>query len=131
MITMSYVKQRYIDFVNKYSSVLNSLNYEQAVIQEKIAALQARLDGFDFKRYGDNPVHFLHAGKRITRNSIRVAIQHSPAQKQWMETLRQQYHSKIAAAQKENPNMGFFSFESAHARDLKIDFSKHRQQFCV
>ena len=131
MITMTYVEQRYVDFVSKYRLILIELKFDADYIAKSVANLQQRLRKFDFKRYGDNPVHFLHAGKRITRTYIRWAIESAPARKARIQQMRKAYADKIEKHRESWPHATFFSFEAAHAAQLRISFSSHRKRFYI
>jgi hypothetical protein len=131
LVTMEYVETRYKDFVSKYRQLLQFLNYPASYIEERATVLTRRLANHDFKRYGDRPINFLHAGKRITRAAIVFALQGCPAEKQRREKLRAEYSRKIEEERRINPCATFFSFETAYARQLKVHFGPHRQWFCV
>jgi DNA polymerase III epsilon subunit-like protein len=130
-VTMEYVDNRYKDFAAKYGQLLEFLNYPAPYIAESVAKLSLRLATHDFKRYGDRPINFLHAGKRITRALIRFALEGCPHEKQRRELLRTKYLRKIEEVRRSQPQATFFSFEAVYAKELKVDLSPHRQWFCV
>lgn len=131
LVTMEYVETRYKDFVTKYGQLLKSLNYPASYIEERITVLRRRLANHDFKRYGDRPINFLHAGKRVTRAAMVFALQGCPAEKLRKEKLCQEYLRKVAEERRHNPHATFFSFEAAYARQLHVPMGPHRQWFCV
>lgn len=126
-----YVMARYRDFVEKYQSVLARYNYDPKYIESSVALLSKRLEQRDFKRYGDSDIHYLHAGKRITRNFIRNAIMLAPARKSQITHWRKLYADKCAAMLERQPWLSFFSFEHAYSAKLRINFSQHRRLFYV
>jgi hypothetical protein len=130
-VTIDYVENRYKDFVSKYGQLLKFLGYPAPYIEERVTVLTRRLANRDFKRYGDRPINFLHAGKRITRAAIVFALQGCPAEQQRRERLRAEYNRKIAEERRHNPHATFFSFEAAYARQLRVPMGPHRQWFCV
>lgn len=130
-VTMEYVDNRYKDFVAKFRRLLESLSYPASYIDERVNVLSQRLITRDFKRYGDRPINFLHAGKRITRAAIKFALEGSPAEKQRRERLQADYRRKIEEERRFNPHATFFSFEAAYAGKLKVDLRPHRQWFCI
>jgi hypothetical protein len=128
-VTMDYVDQRYAQFAEKYRAALAYLKFSEQDIAERVKALQHRLATHDFKRYGDKPIHFLHAGKRITRFLIKHAIEYSPAARARRTQLQADYHARIAQERLRQPLATFFSFEAAYARKLKINLANFRSLF--
>lgn len=130
-VTMDYVEKRYKDFVSKYAELLKFLNYPASYIEERVDVLTQRLATRDFKLYGDRPINFLHAGKRITRAAIVFALQGCPAEKARRQRLREDYSRKCEEERRSSPTATFFSFEAAYAQKLKVAMGPHRQWFCL
>lgn len=130
-VTMDYVESRYKDFVAKYRQLLTVLNYPSSYIEERVTVLSRRLANGDFKLYGNRPINFLHAGKRITRAAVIFALQGCPAEQRRREKLREEYNRRIQEVRRYNPHATFFSFEAAYARQLRVPLAPHRQWFCI
>lgn len=130
-VTMEYVDNRFKDFVAKYRQLLEFLAFPDSYIDERVSVLTQRLAARDFKLYGDRPVNFLHAGKRITRAAVKFALEQCPRQKRRRERLHQDYLNKIAEERRFNPHATFFSFEAAYAGRLKVNLGPHRKWFCI
>lgn len=128
-VTMEYVDQRYSQFAEKYRAALAFLKFGEKEIADNVKALQHRLATHDFKRYGDKPINYLHAGKRITRFLIKQAVEYSPAARARRERLQAEYHARIAAERVRNPMASFFSFEAAYAGKLKVNLANFRSLF--
>lgn len=132
MINIDYVEKRFSDFIKKYRSVISNPQYKYSPeqIEKNVEHLQKRLQNRDFKMYGDKPIHLLQAGKRIVKNSIKVAISTNPFRKSIINMWREQYRKDCEDSIKNKPwlsNSGFFSFEAAYSKKLLINFSQHKQ----
>jgi hypothetical protein len=128
-VTMPYVDARYAQFAEKYRAALAYLKFSEEDIAERVKSLQHRLATHDFKLYGSKPIHYLHAGKRITRFLIKHSIEYSPAARARRERLRAEYHARIEQERLRQPFATFFSFEAAYAGKLKTNLATFRNLF--
>ena len=131
LVTHEYVQRRFADFVAKYRQALETLNFAPSAVDADVANLQRRLNANDFKLYGDRPINFLHAGKRITRFYLKLAISTCPQMKARAARLRAEYVLRVAEARKLNSCDRFFSFESVYAGQLKPNLRQHRKLFYI
>ena len=130
-ITMQHVDNRFGEFVAKYAAVLMALKFDLDTINSHVDNLKRRLATRDFKLYGEKPSHYLHAGKRITRFYIKLALETSPAQKAKEERLHAEYCARAAEIRERQPNASFFSFEAAYAGKLKVRLQPYRDFFKI
>lgn len=128
-ITRDYVATRFDQFVAKFRTALETLGYSAEDVGVQANALATRLQTRDFKVYGDQPIHELHAGKRITRALVKFAIVSRPAEKARRARLRDAYAAKCAEVRKTQPHAVFFSFEAARANALKVDLRPFKALF--
>lgn len=131
-ITPAHVEVRFATFVAKYAEALTTLKFPAPYIEDSVGNLKRRLTNRDFKRYGTHPVHDLHAGKRITRYLIRLAIENSPAERARRDKLQERYREKCAEIrQQRGPLTTFFSFEAACAKQLKVALWPYKAMFRI
>ena len=130
-VTHAHVQLRHGQFADAFARALKTLGYSADDACERVAQLRKRLANSDFKLYGTEPVHYLHAGKRVTRALIKFAIQGCPAELRRRDALRQQYNKRVAAERALNPHANFFSFEAAYAGKLRVDLSAYKKLFCI
>lgn len=130
-LTFPYVETRFADFVAAYRRAMTAMGHDKHYIDTHSQVLQSRLATRDFKLYGDRPSHLLHAGKRISRFLIKLAIENSPGQKERRARLYEKYQAECAEIRVHQPLATFFSFEAAYALRLKVNLQEHRALFCI
>ncbi|CAH7383447.1 hypothetical protein VCHA53O466_40449 [Vibrio chagasii] len=127
-ITMGYVIKRHADFVVALGKAMAELGHTEEKIAEYTSTLKSRLKKKDYKLDGDDPIHHLHGGKRITRNLISTAIMISPAEVKRKEQVRKRYEERCEQERKKSfdPNISFFSFKAP-----LINKSKYKNLFYI
>ncbi len=102
-------------------------NYAEIISQQFVTLCNSP----EVKSRDSNPIHTLTRIKRIARNAIRIAIQSNPKRKAQVAFWQNEYSEKCQEMKKIDPAASFFSFETAYAKKLKIEFSHFKTLFLI
>lgn len=128
-VTPEYVEKRLVEFAEKHRQALVTLGFADKEVEAGCQYLATRFKDRDFKLYGSQPVHLLHAAKRITRFAIKCAIEQCPARKARIARWQADYRDQCAELRKRQPQGLFFSFEAVYAGRLKVNLAGYKQLF--
>lgn len=128
-VTPEYVEKRLVEFAEKHRQALVSLGFADKEVADGCQYLATRFKDRDFKLYGVQPVHLLHAAKRITRFAIKCAIEQCPSRKARIARWQEDYREKCAEVRRRQPLAQFFSFEAVYAKRLKVNLASYKSLF--